>query len=320
MILRRLIVAVPVIMLLTLVSFATVPSPQVGDAVRFAGLSFDEKAVVAAETAAPTVEPTPTQVPSPTVTLTPIPTSTRPPTPTATRDLRLQSARVPILMYHYLSVPPPDADVYRLDLSVTPANFEAQMKYLKAEGYTPIRVSDLSASMLEGKPLPKKPIILTFDDGYADNYEFAFPILKKYKFVATFFVVAGFIDEKRPGYMNWDQLEEMAIEGHEIGSHTLSHPDLKGKSAVVQDTEIAGAKLLIESRIGTPVTSFCYPASKYDSRTLATLRSTGYLAAVTEISGTRQTLDKILELQRIRVRGSYSVADFAYWIKYWLSK
>jgi peptidoglycan/xylan/chitin deacetylase (PgdA/CDA1 family) len=194
------------------------------------------------------------------------------------------------------------------------------MKYLKTEGYQPIRVADLAAAFVEGKPLPPKPIILTFDDGYSDNYQNAFPILKKYKFVATFFVVTGFVDEKRTGYMNWDQLEDMAIAGNEIGSHSLTHPDLQGKSQAFQDTEIAGSKLLIESRIGTPVVSFSYPAGDYDARTLATLRETGYLAAVTEIAGTSQTAGKLLELQRIRIRGRYSVNDFAYWLKYFLSK
>lgn len=220
-------------------------------------------------------------------------------------------------MYHYISVPPPDADKFRVDLSVTPAAFSAQMQYLAATGYRPIRLSDLADYLLNGTPLPGKPIVLTFDDGYVDNYANAFPVLKNYKFPATFFVITQFVDENRPGYMTWTQLEEMAIEGMEVGSHSIDHPDLRGKSRAFQNTQIAGSKVTIESRIGTPVKSFAYPSGKYDARTIDVLRSTGYLAAVTELQGTRQSTEDIFELRRIRIRGSYSVTDFAYWLKYW---
>ena len=234
-----------------------------------------------------------------------------------TRDPTQRVLRVPILMYHYVSVPPPDADKYRLDLSVTPANFAAQMEYLALEGYHPVRLSDLAEFLANDKPLPPKPIVITFDDGYTDNYQNAFPILKKYKFPATFFVIAQYVDDKKTGYMNWDQLEEMAIEKMEIGSHSMTHPDLKGKPQAFQVSEIAGSKLLIESRIGTPIRVFSYPAGRYDSRTLEVLRSSGYLAAVTtDPQGAHQSVDGPLELQRIRIRGSFSLNDFGYWIKY----
>jgi peptidoglycan/xylan/chitin deacetylase (PgdA/CDA1 family) len=222
-------------------------------------------------------------------------------------------------MYHYLSVPPPDADIYRLDLSVTPAAFDAQMAYLAQEGYHPIRLSDLSDYLLNGKPLPTKPIVLTFDDGYADNYENALPILKKYKFPATFFIIAQFADDKRPGYMNWDQIEDLAINGMEVGSHSLDHIDLYRKPRATQVTEIDGSKAMIEARIGTPVTSFCYPAGHYDLQTINVLRSGGYFAATTEIQGVVQSTSDLYELRRIRVRGSYSVSDFGYWIKYFMA-
>jgi peptidoglycan/xylan/chitin deacetylase (PgdA/CDA1 family) len=223
-------------------------------------------------------------------------------------------------MYHYVSVPPPDADKYRLDLSVTPANFEAQMEYLAVEGYHPVRLAVLADHLLGGPPLPSKPIVITFDDGYADNYENAFPILRSYKFPATFFVITQFIEERRPGYMTWDQLEDMAIEGMDIGSHSINHPDLRGKSRAVQVSEIAGSKVMIESRIGTPVESFSYPAGKFDARTIEVLRDSGYLTAVTaDAQGTRHTTEGIYELRRIRVRGSYSLNEFAYWLKYFMA-
>lgn len=318
--LKRFLVTAPIALLLTMAGFAMGPDSQSGVTVQVAGVG-DSPSMVFASTDAFTLEETPVSdaTPAPTLVPTPIPLPTQVVSPTPTRE-PVRSARVPILMYHYISVPPPDADKYRLDLSVTPENFEAQVKYLATQGYTAIRLSDLSEHLLTGKPLPPKPIVLTFDDGYLDNYENAFPILMKYQFVGTFFVITNYVDAQKPGYMNWNQLEEMAIEGNEIGSHTMSHFELKGKSRSIQASEIAGSKLAIESRIGTPVKSFCYPSGKYDANSISALRSAGYLGAVTiESQGIRQTSTNIFEMQRIRVRGNYSLNEFEYWLKYFSS-
>ncbi len=314
---KRLFIAAPAAVALILAGFAIGPGAQSPIVVQIAGVIAPSLTPSPTETATFTATPTATSTATATPTITPTPT--RAATPAPTRDPNLRSARVPILMYHYISVPPPDADIYRLDLSVTPAAFESQMQYLADEGYHPIRVEDLTDYLLNGTPLPPKPIVLTFDDGYADNYANAFPVLKKYKFPATFFVITQFIDDKKPGYMTWDQLEEMAIEGMEIGSHTLDHPDLHGKPLAFQETEIAGSKLMIEARIGTPVKSFCYPAGHYDLRTLEVLRSSGYLAATTEMQGTLQSTQNLYLLRRIRVRGRFAVSDLAYWLKYFAS-
>ena len=315
---KRLLFAAPLVALLTVAGFEANPISKSGMIAQTA----DGVGVSAPETPIEPVlllPPSPTDTPAPTATPTLTPVPSRTPTPTATRDVNLRSARVPILMYHYISVPPPDADNVRLDLSVTPANFQDQMQYLANDGYHPIRLSDLTNYLRTGKSLPAKPIVLTFDDGYADNFENALPVLKKFNFIGTFFVITQFTDEKRPGYMTWDQLKELAIEGNEIGSHSMNHVELNSRSRAYLEFEIGESKAMIEARIGTPVKSFCYPSGKYDARTIAVLRSDGYLAATTEISGVDQSTSDIFELRRIRMRGSYSVADFAYWLKYWLA-
>lgn len=304
---------------LALVSCAMGPGAQAPAAMEIAGLVIPSATPPATNAPPRQHTPPPTNTPTLTPTNTPTPTPIPTFTPTPTRVPSPRTVRVPILMYHYISVPPPDADKYRLDLSVTPANFEAQMEYLAIEGYTPIRVSDLAEHLLSGAPLPPKPIALTFDDGYLDNYQNAFPVLKNYRFTATFNVITDFIDGKKPGYMNWDQLEELAIERFEIGAHTLDHPDLFRKPRAFQEQQIAGSKAVIEARIGTPVKTFTYPSSQYDATTIEVIRSAGYLAALSELQGTRQSSDQIYELQRIRVRGSYTVKEFAYSIKYLLS-
>ncbi len=218
-------------------------------------------------------------------------------------------------MYHYVSVPPPDADKIRIDLSVTPDNFETQMDYLAINGYHPIRLSDLADNLLNGTPLPDKPVVLTFDDGYTDNYTTAFQTLRNHKFTGTFFVITDYANQW--GHVSWAQLAEMVKDGMEIGSHTISHPSLYRKSRTVQQKQIEGSKEAIEANLPVQVVSFSFPSGDYDANTLALLRSAGYLAAVTEIQGARQSSDKLYELRRIRVRGSYSIDDFARWIKYY---
>jgi peptidoglycan/xylan/chitin deacetylase (PgdA/CDA1 family) len=316
---KHLLILLPLLAVLAILGLgvAAIPLAQPAIVVNIAGAFLPSPTPTATETATPTATPTETPTPTPTFTPTLTPTPTRPLTPMLTRDPAQRVYRIPILMYHYVSVPPPDADKYRLDLSVTPANFDAQMEYLASEGYHPVRLSDVAEFLRNGKPLPINPIVLTFDDGYLDNHQYALPILKKYKFPATFFIIAQIVDDKKPGYMTWNQIEDLAIEGMEIGSHSMTHPDLKDKPRVFQTSEIAGSKLVIESRIGTPIKSFSFPAGKYDAQTIQLLRAAGYLAAVTtEPQGAKQSADAVFELQRIRVRGSHSLNDFGYWIKY----
>jgi peptidoglycan/xylan/chitin deacetylase (PgdA/CDA1 family) len=314
-------IVAPIVVALALVGFAINPGTlvpveptQLGEPARAPNVPAD----LVTET--PTPESTTTAVPTATPSATLLdPTPTR--TPVAVVALNTTtSVRVPILMYHYISTPTDENDKIRVDLSVTPANFEAQMKYLTSEGYHTIKLSDLAEYLISGTRLPSKPIVLTFDDGYLDNYQNALPILKKYNQVGTFFIITGFVDEGRTGYMNWDQIEELAIEGMEIGSHTMSHLDLRNRTRAFLNTEIVSSKLTIESRIGTPVKSFCYPSGKYDARTLDVVRAADYLVAVaTDSQGVIQSANYIYELRRVRVRGTYSVTDFAYWLKYFIA-
>ncbi|MCL4395772.1 MAG: polysaccharide deacetylase family protein [Chloroflexi bacterium] len=199
---------------------------------------------------------------------------------------------------------------------MTPQAFDEQMAFLVSNGYRTVRVSDVAEHLLSGAPLPEKPIVLTFDDDYADNYKAAFPILKKYGMTATFYVIAQFAEDQRPGYATWDQLREMANAGMEISSHSIDHSDLRGRSIAFLTNQIAGSKQIIESRLGITVKTFSYPSGKYDAKTIAVLRTNGYLGAVTEIQGLQQTTDDVFEMRRVRIRGSYSVTDYAFWLNW----
>jgi peptidoglycan/xylan/chitin deacetylase (PgdA/CDA1 family) len=314
-------IVAPIVVALALVGFAINPGnlgpiepTQLGEPALAPNVPAD------AVTETPTPEPTTGTVSTSTSATLLDPTPTRTPVAVVARNYASPTVRVPILMYHYISTPPDENDKLRVDLSVTPANFEAQLKYLASEGYHTIKLSDLAEYLISGTRLPSKPIVLTFDDGYLDNYQNALPILKKYNMVGTFFIITGFVDEGRTGYMNWDQIEDLAIEGNEIGSHTMSHLDLRNRTRAMLNTEIVSSKLTIESRIGVTVKSFCYPAGKYDARTLDVVRAADYTVAVsTDVQGVIQSADWIYELRRVRVRGTYSVTDFAYWLKYFMA-
>ncbi|MCS7222553.1 MAG: polysaccharide deacetylase family protein [Anaerolineae bacterium] len=258
-------------------------------------------------TSSPTI--TPTSTPTLTPSLTPTPTPTFTPTPGPTPDGVLRIAHVPILMYHYISAPPPDADRYRRDLSVPPDRFESHLRYLQEHGYTSISLSDLVYHLTRGTPLPSKPIILTFDDGYVDQYTNAFPLLRKYGFRAAFFVITDFVTEERPGYMTWEQLKELVAAGMEIGSHSRNHPNLRGQPLDYLVWQALGSKEAIEYYLGITPRFIAYPSGQYDDQTIAVFHSAHFWAGLTITQGTEQRSDRLFELQRIRMRGRHTADD-----------
>jgi peptidoglycan/xylan/chitin deacetylase (PgdA/CDA1 family) len=212
-------------------------------------------------------------------------------------------------MYHYVSEPPADADIYRRDLSVSPRQLDAQLSYLRNAGYTVVTLDDLLYALTLGRPLPQKPVVLTFDDGYADNYTNAFPILRKHGVTAHFFVITDFVNAERPGYMTWNQIEEMAAAGQRFGSHSRDHPNLQGQSVDYLVWQALGGTEAIQEHLGYHPRWIAYPSGQYDARTIAVFRSAGYWGGVTTHQGMTHTLDDIFELQRIRVRGSHEPED-----------
>jgi peptidoglycan/xylan/chitin deacetylase (PgdA/CDA1 family) len=228
-----------------------------------------------------------------------------------------KDARVPILMYHYISVPPPNADKYRLDLSVTPKNFEAQLKYLAENGFTTISLYELHAYLSSGRPLPPKPVVLTFDDGYIDNYTEAFPLLKKYRMTGTFFVVSEFASSTNPAYMRWHHIKEMSDAGMSIESHSRAHTDLRTRRGDFQGLVWDTLPVLdqIEKVTGKRPRFFCYPFGKYDGAVIRMLKSEFMLGAVTTDYGKTHTLANAFTWDRVRIHGSTSVAGFAELVK-----
>ncbi len=261
-------------------------------------------AVVQATQTAAVSPPTPPIVASATADVPP--TAAPMPTPSGVYSWTL---KVPILMYHYISEPPPDADVYRLDLSVTPDQFRQQLAWLKENGYATIDLYDLSQAIVNHAELPAKPVLLTFDDGYVDIYQNAFPILQEFGYQGTFFIITDFIDKGREGYLTWPMIEEMARAGHRIESHSRTHPDLRGLPRDALIWEILGSQETLAAHIGYTPRYFCYPGGDYDDATLQILRELDFWGAVTTAYGSWHGFDDRFEWPRIRISNTTTIEE-----------
>jgi peptidoglycan/xylan/chitin deacetylase (PgdA/CDA1 family) len=276
-------------------------------------------------TSTPTSTPSPTLTPtsSPTPTPTSTPTNTPPPTPTftptstptptpllPTPDDVYRQVRVPILMYHHIQKPPPDAGAIRRDLSVTPQRFETQLRYLSQEGYESITLNDLILHLTVGKPLPPRPIIITFDDGYTDAYTHAFPLLQQYGFVGTFFLITEPMDANNGDFVSWAEVEEMYAAGMRFESHSYNHPDMRNRSFEFLVFQSLAPKEAIEARTGEPCRFFAYPLGRYDQFVIDVLRSADYWGAVTTEQGMTHTTNNLFTLPRIRIQGGDDLDAF----------
>jgi peptidoglycan/xylan/chitin deacetylase (PgdA/CDA1 family) len=232
------------------------------------------------------------------------------PTPTATPVAPPDEARVPILMYHYVSELPPNPDYYRRDLTVSPEKFEAQLQYLSEAGYHTITLTDLFFHLTQGVPLPEKPVVLTFDDGYRDAYDVVFPMLLDYGYTGTFFVLATPAHLESPAYVTWAQMKEMSDAGMDIQGHGRDHVDLRGRTYDYLVYQIRGIQEGIHYHTGRLPRFFCYPSGQYDANVIAVLKDVGYWGAVTTEWGRTHTQDKLLEMPRVRIRGADTLESF----------
>jgi peptidoglycan/xylan/chitin deacetylase (PgdA/CDA1 family) len=213
-------------------------------------------------------------------------------------------------MYHYVRTVDPAEDELGYRLSVSPDVFDEQVAWLSENGFTSVRMDTLSECLRGLTRCPEKPVALTFDDGYADAATEALPVLERYGFTATFYIVTGFVG--RPGYMTWEQIELLRDSGMEIGSHSLSHPDLAAHSSEAAYEEITQSRRIIEEQIGMPVRSFCYPIGSYTPEIADIVREAGYTNAVTTYPGTDMEL--LFELPRQRILGGESIEALAWYV------
>jgi peptidoglycan/xylan/chitin deacetylase (PgdA/CDA1 family) len=226
------------------------------------------------------------------------------------QSITLRRLYCPILMYHYVDYAPPNADAVRQDLTVAPELFAEHLNFLQSSGYTTHTMEHLWQAVNRGEKLPPKPVILSFDDGYDDAYQYAFPLLAERGMVGIFFIVKNLIGQA--GYLTWTQALEMQTAGMEIGNHSTSHPDMSMLDYASQVAEAEQAAVAIQENLGKRPKFFCYPLGKYNLDTIRAVRETGHLAAVTTADGTlKYTRDRFM-MPRVRVRNSTGASSLAW--------
>ncbi len=223
--------------------------------------------------------------------------------------LKKEEVFVPILMYHHIRENPhPDNPVWAA-LHITPAFLDQQLTYLETHGFHIITLDDVYAAIFEGKTLPEKPVVLTFDDGYRTFYENAFPLLKKHNMKAINFVITQGVGAS--AYLTWDEIAEMDKSGLvEFGAHTRHHPNLPDLSRGSQVDEIKGSKADLEAHLNKKIDWFAYPYGSYSDFAITVVKEAGFKGAVSTIYGPIQSKDSLFLMHRIMVNGRYGLDNF----------
>ena len=203
-----------------------------------------------------------------------------------------------------------------ISLAIDPTDFEWQMKYLVDHGYHTISTDELY-DFMEGKgALPDRPVLITFDDGYVDNYTNAYPILKKYNLKATIFIVTGFVSSRK-GYLTWDQLREMEQHGIMAQSHTVTHAPLPELPDERIREELVESKRTAEAELGHPIDFIAYPTGVHDLHIVSIAKEAGYRGGFTVKYGNVDRSSNVYALERVPVfRTSATNADFVDRLRY----
>lgn len=224
--------------------------------------------------------------------------------------------RVPILLYHKVGRPPRGARVP--GQYVSPGLFRKHLDYLAKHGYASLSLLDL---VQKDRPLPPRPIAITFDDGYRCLYQEAFPLLAEAGFTATVFLVAGALGasnlwEQAVGdvaeqMLDLPEVREMRAGGIEFGSHTLSHAHLTELREEEARREIADSRARLAEALGEPCRTFAYPYGEWNARVKDLVAEAGYEAACTTVRAWASREDDPLALPRINIRRYNVLPRFA---------
>ncbi len=221
------------------------------------------------------------------------------------KSLPFANFYIPILEYHDVNF------VLGNPYTMSPAQFNEEMSFLKKHGFQTISLDDVYNAIYLGQVLPKRPIVLTFDDGYTSSFTSATPILKKYGFKATEFMVSGFINKK--GFLTKPQLQEM-VESHiwQIGSHTLDHPNLTKQNPTQLRQQVSESRKDLSVEVHQSIDYFCYPFGAYDGNVLRAVAKAGYrLAVCTDNGYANPATDGPYLLNRIAVHQGLSIDTFS---------
>lgn len=224
-----------------------------------------------------------------------------------------------VLMYHNIGIPPKGSRLR--SLYVTPRMFRFQMWYLKAAGFKIVPLNEI-LGLIDGSVHGKKLVAITFDDGFADFYENAFPVLRQYKIPSTVFIVSDMAgrenlwDNEETGakkkLLDWGKIIEMKDKNVAFGSHTKTHPFLSRMSEKEMEEQVTGSKKAIEEKLGLPVEHFCYPYGDYNGAVIGAVANAGYSAAFTTKRGFVHKGDNAFEIRRSFIRFNTHPLMFIY--------
>lgn len=220
---------------------------------------------------------------------------------------------LPVLMYHHVKELGADATEGQLAWTVSPEALAAQIAHLVAEGWQTISPGELADYFEAGEPLPAKPLLITFDDGYKEVYEHAYPLFMSTTLRPTLFIITQDTDRGYPAMMDWGQLQELVAKGFHIGSHSSDHSDLRKKDSATLAYQIGDSQALLEERLGVRVDAFCYPygSGAWEDAVLEMLRHDGYRSGYTLNPTYWQDPENPLQLGRLRVSYEMTVEDLA---------
>jgi peptidoglycan/xylan/chitin deacetylase (PgdA/CDA1 family) len=227
-------------------------------------------------------------------------------TVTGTATGKPGTATVPVLMYHVINPPPAGAPFP--GLYVPSGEFAAQMQALKGAGWHAVTMDQLEAYWTRGVPLgPGKPIVLTFDNGYASQYENALPILKRLGWVGDENIQLSGLPPSQGGLTD-SQVRGLIAAGWELDTQGISHADLIALDAAQLKYQVATARLILRRRYDVPVDWFCYPSGHYNTTVIAAVKAAGFVGSTTVIPGWANPSDDPYRLPRLRVLGGTSPA------------
>lgn len=212
----------------------------------------------------------------------------------------------PILMYHRVDVDRPRTAVGR-ELTITPRQLEVQLVTLRDHGLRAISMAELDRRLREREPVANV-VVLTFDDGYLDQFLYAEPLLRKYGDSATFYIITGQVG--KPNHVSWPELRTMRADGMDVAAHGVDHDDLSQMTAREQAYQVRTSVAKIRAFVGSPVTTYAYPSGRFDARTLTVVAQAGLSLAVTTDPGYVLPPETRFEMWRVRVRAEWDAAAF----------
>ena len=227
------------------------------------------------------------------------------------RHLPARVLDVPILLYHRVGRPPAVSGPFSAGLTVQPRVFDSQMEWLARHKFHAISPRQLFDALEWGRPLPPRPVLITFDDGYTDVLWHAEPILHRLHWPATAFVITDRVSGPDPSFLDWRDLRDLERDGFTIGSHTVHHLDLPALTPAQTWLELSQSRDDLADHLHAPVDWFAYPAGREDPAVVRLVRRAGYLLAFTTRPGSTQSAREPFLLHRDEIGRGDGLAGFA---------